>query len=792
MKNTLILLFILVLSAHLYGQDAVNDFRSNAASFTWSTVGSWQRCSVAGNPGTWITATYYPGNGTTGLVTIQTGQTVTFDVSAITIGALTVGQGISGTLNMNATASTSRTLTITNTLTIKAGSTLNCTNATGTNTHTLNVGGDFLNSGTFTSTIGDDHINVVLNGANSVNISDVGAGVQTVFYNLTINKSSNGATVTNPVTSFDFHVDNLLTVTQGNLILSSGTGGSDYNMGSVTVSYNATGPVYGTVTQSSGSNRIYCTGSIACDGMWVPSDGCEITFTSTTGTVRSNPLPEHFSSPPSQFPRLAIEAGANIQFTGGAVRIKVATGAEAIRAPNYQVGASTLTITSSAHLYSNGVWNPGGQPSTNSTLSILGPVDFDGDIVIWPGVNVTCSSTFNITGNWTNNGTGTFTSTSSTVSFNGTNAQSIGGTSATTFNNLTINNTATPPTVSLTANAQVNSTLTMTSGRLVLGAFNLILNTNNAIVAGSAFGTSNMIQADGTGYISKSITTTGSYTYPVGSNTNNLTYSPATINFTAGTFSSAYLNVNLKDVYEPHKSKSNYLKRYWTLSTTGTFTSPLYTATYTYADGDVNILSSETNLVAAKYTSNPMTYFSNAVNTSSNTLSFPSASGFSNFTAEGDLGVTASATPNPICTDGSGLASASISGGTPAYAYLWSNSAITSVTSVSPLATATYTVTVTDSYSAQATSSVTLTVNALPSYSVTQTNISCYNGIDGKIIVTASGGSGTGYEFSKNNGIAGSWTSGAGNPYTFNGLSANVPYKIRVMDSNGCMSAKLP
>jgi hypothetical protein len=84
---------------------------------------------------------------------------------------------------------------------------------------------------------------------------------------------------------------------------------------------------------------------------------------------------------------------------------------------------------------------------------------------------------------------------------------------------------------------------------------------------------------------------------------------------------------------------------------------------------------------------------------------------------------------------------------------------------------------------------VSLTVHSNPSASVTgQKNITCKAGNDGTITVTASGGSGTGYSFSKD----GSSYEGSGNPYTFINLIANTLYKIRVKDSNGCQSPAIP
>lgn len=85
---------------------------------------------------------------------------------------------------------------------------------------------------------------------------------------------------------------------------------------------------------------------------------------------------------------------------------------------------------------------------------------------------------------------------------------------------------------------------------------------------------------------------------------------------------------------------------------------------------------------------------------------------------------------------------------------------------------------------------VTLTINAQPIASVTnQSNLSCFASADGTITVEASGGSGTGYTFSKDNGAT--YVTGP-NPYTFTGLSAGIEYKVRVKDSNGSQSPVIP
>jgi hypothetical protein len=88
--------------------------------------------------------------------------------------------------------------------------------------------------------------------------------------------------------------------------------------------------------------------------------------------------------------------------------------------------------------------------------------------------------------------------------------------------------------------------------------------------------------------------------------------------------------------------------------------------------------------------------------------------------------------------------------------------------------------------------SATVTINPNPTYTVAGTSDPlCFGGSDGTITVLATGGSGAPYQFSSDNGVT--WTTGSNpNPYTFTGLIANWPYKIRVMDSNGCTTPAIP
>ena len=83
--------------------------------------------------------------------------------------------------------------------------------------------------------------------------------------------------------------------------------------------------------------------------------------------------------------------------------------------------------------------------------------------------------------------------------------------------------------------------------------------------------------------------------------------------------------------------------------------------------------------------------------------------------------------------------------------------------------------------------SATIQINAAPVSSVVgQSDANCFAGSDGSINIGATGGTGP-YFYSVDNGAT--WTPTAhASPYIYGGLSANTQYRIRIKDSNGCLS----
>jgi len=123
-----------------------------------------------------------------------------------------------------------------------------------------------------------------------------------------------------------------------------------------------------------------------------------------------------------------------------------------------------------------------------------------------------------------------------------------------------------------------------------------------------------------------------------------------------------------------------------------------------------------------------------------------------------------------------GTATATASGGTQGYTYLWSTGATT--TTITGLAAKTYTVTATDSHGCTGSNNITINQpNCLFFLSENYTNVSCYGGNNGVIIVGIHQCTGI---------VTYIWNDGATTKIR-NGLSAGT-YSVTATDENGCVA----
>ena len=179
-------------------------------------------------------------------------------------------------------------------------------------------------------------------------------------------------------------------------------------------------------------------------------------------------------------------------------------------------------------------------------------------------------------------------------------------------------------TKTLSGNVSVSGTLTMASGIISLGSYNLTL--SNSITGSPS--SSNMIITSGTGEIRKLFSTTpSSFTFPVGTGS---TYSPVKITLSSGTLSSAYIGVKVAGTKSSHNtSSSNFLNRTWLLSANG-ISNPVYSDSLSYAAGDVT--GTESSMVGGMYNGSSWSAYGN-VNSSNHAITASDVTSFGEITA---------------------------------------------------------------------------------------------------------------------------------------------------------------
>ncbi len=198
-------------------------------------------------------------------------------------------------------------------------------------------------------------------------------------------------------------------------------------------------------------------------------------------------------------------------------------------------------------------------------------------------------------------------------------------TATTVLNNLEISGSQ---GMTLGTNATVNGNLLLTNGLLTLGSNILTLGSSSTIIGTPS--ATNMVVATGSGELRKEFSGVGSFTYPVGDNTGTTEYSPVLLDFTSGSFSSAYAGVKLVNSQHPTPllPPTDYISRYWTVSQSGISSFSCDTK-FKYVDADV--VGVESNLYTLKY-DNPNWVPFGLANTATNELSATVAS-FSDFWA---------------------------------------------------------------------------------------------------------------------------------------------------------------
>ncbi len=216
-------------------------------------------------------------------------------------------------------------------------------------------------------------------------------------------------------------------------------------------------------------------------------------------------------------------------------------------------------------------------------------------------------------------------SDSANYEFNGNVPQITGLSFPYSVGSLAINN---PTGVALSNNVKALGELNLGQGSLILADKNLTLGGSSQIIGSPS--ESKMIVASGSGQLRKEFWGAGSFTFPVGDNTGIAEYSPVTLNFTSGNFSSAYVGVSVVNEKHPQNSSTiNYINRYWTISSSG-ISDFSCDVSLIYTDDDIHMGGVESNIFGGKYNGNFWTLL-NPVNPILNLIT-AAVTSFSDFT----------------------------------------------------------------------------------------------------------------------------------------------------------------
>ncbi|MEO5995919.1 MAG: T9SS type A sorting domain-containing protein, partial [Chitinophagaceae bacterium] len=421
------------------------------------------------------------------------------------------------------------------------------------------------------------------------------------------------------------------------------------------------------------------------------------------------------------------------------------------------------------------------------SVTALSPITIGGMITLEAGTTFNAGGyDHTLKGNWNNSGT--FVPGSNTLTFSGDSLQTILGTTVTGFNNLTV----TGKGILLMQDVIINSTLTLTTGNVDVGAKTLTMSNASNAIAGSPFSTTNMIIADGGGELRKAGTTAAQagFLFPVGDKTGTAEYSPVTLTFTSGSFA-GYSGVKVNDAKHPFNANtSNYLSRYWSISQNG-YTGFSGTVVATYIDGGAttDIVGNETFITMAKWIgTKPWQSFTSSINITNNTLTAIGVTGFGDFSGIDTLHPVITnivASPSQVVCQNTGLTlTANVTGDTT-FTYLWSNGLGTNATATPSTAipgTTVYSVTVTDGNGSTATSTISITVSSLPSATISYPG-SPYCSSSGIALPTLTGTTGGGL-YSSTTGLSLNDTSGTINL----GMSTPGTYIVTytIEEAGGC------
>lgn len=492
----------------------------NYYNLTFSNTGdkNLQAAATIGISATFTRGTMTVTPGATSTVTfngatpIMTGSATTFTNLTITTGTLTAPASF--TVNGNLTTTTPGTLVM-GANTVNVGGNYAGTGSLSFTSGNLNISGNFSNTGVFTGGTGtvdyNGSITQTVRGVNYNNLTFSGAGAKALQASATIGIAG--------------------TFTRGTMTVTPGT--------SNTVLFN------GGVQTMTGSATTFTNLTINNTSLNAPAD-----FTVNSTLSISSPAILQMTS-------YALNVTGNFTGTGA---LSFTSGTLTLSAAYSNTGAFTCG-TGTVNYAGNAAQTVRGVNYNNLTFSGTGTKTLQ------------AASTIGIAGTFTR---GTMTVTpgaTNVVLFNGTTQVMTGV--ATTFTNVTINNTSLTIPVDIT----INSTLTFTNGTIITNANNVILPATGVVSRTNGHVVGNMRKGVAIGSnVTKTfeIGSSGSYT-PL-----NVIFASVT---TAGSLTVATTAGDHASIATSGFNGSLTINRYWTIANSA-IVYTTYSATATYVDAD--------------------------------------------------------------------------------------------------------------------------------------------------------------------------------------------------------------
>jgi G8 domain len=478
-------------------------------------------------------------------VVIKDGTTLTIDQSP-TVASITVGQGTSGILTFQNTT-TARTLTVSGTVTVANGGTLQCgTQSNSPAAHQLSIGGNLSigNSSTFnmvaptSPTVRNVTVSFVSTNDADVTISSGGTPTSVVFYSIILNRGTSARKVVCSLTASSA-MANAITFTNGTWEQSGGT-----------------------LTFSSSTAWTFpSTGNFTISGSGSVTFGSPVVISAGTFLMNTSGIVNVGGSGTRLEP-----AGGTITLTAGTINVGGRIGSTTNPGQNNWTGTLTIngaTVNVPSNALSNGSNGVIGAPASGGTFTMSSGT-----------LNILTANQGTYAGNDIDFLSGTISGGTIVIGSASPGTQAFNVNITPTANNITCytgTNTA-----NLISDLNIAGTLTLTSGNIALAGKTLTLGTST-VVPGTLTYTAGFMTGSGTFKRWFGTAAIADGTFPMGVGSNNRFLAIGGTPSTGGTVSVSYTDAST--VSQPFGSGfiengQTFVNRYdavWTVSDANSF-----------------------------------------------------------------------------------------------------------------------------------------------------------------------------------------------------------------------------